>query len=72
MNNNASVRPWLISSDADIFAFEAIKLLKTMIRKSFSRVHRALPFSMLTQFLGLVDRRPGRLWSFICHKPKGA
>lgn len=33
---------------------------------------RALPFSMLTKLLGLVDRRPGRLWSFICHKPKGA
>ena len=35
-------------------------------------VVRALPFATLTRLLGFVDRRPGRLWSFICQKPKAA
>ncbi len=30
---------------------------------------RTLPFPLLTKALSTVDRRPGRLWSFICRKP---
>ena len=30
---------------------------------------KALPFAPLAALLGAIDRRPGRLWSFICRKP---
>lgn len=30
---------------------------------------RAVPFAVLARLLDAVDRRPGRLWSFICRKP---